>query len=350
MDDSQPRSERARNRLWRSRYVLRRASEFLTRGLLDEADAFLKEATHREPNFADAHAVRGLILLKTYKNEGAIAALSKAIQLDPTKPNVYYNRALAYQRLGIRLLELNGQEIDDEALGVLQHAVEDYTSAIRLDKFLSEAYANRAGCYARMRKMKQAGKDMNLTIQLMDPGSRLHEVHGESSEPQKISVPGKKPSVGEEKTRNSRRNSRKEGFKGEQNVGRGKTQDGGAHSKTDSLGKQKASATVTRSASAAAGTYSDSEDNELAFVNDGLEKMSDFERKRRERFQQLRQRAMSIEGSTDLARLLKDRSQVRLKLGETAAAAQDEERAIKIAEGKHTNDSNKKKTKAKKKL
>ena len=129
-----------------------------------------------------------------------------------------------------------------------------------------------------------------------------------------------------------------EDLKGGDNVRSGSTKEGdtcGKPSKTEKVG-----------AAAVAAAYAADGEDELAFVNHRLEEVSDYERKRRERFGQLRKKAMSIEGSKDLVQLLKNRSEVRLKLGETAAAAQDEERAIgitKIAEGKQKKGSKKKK-------
>jgi tetratricopeptide (TPR) repeat protein len=313
------RAARARNRPWRSRYILRRATSFLNRGLLDEAEIFLREATHREPGFAAAHAVRGLILLKTAQHISAIKSLSQAIALDATKSTVYYNRGLAYQRLGMRLLELNGKEVDDESMGLLQHAVDDYTAAVRLDKFCLQAYANRAGCYARMRKMRQAATSMNLAVQLIDPHSRLHFVHGKLG----TSVAAnKKFSAGNE------------------NVGRGgegaNMAEEGAKGGEGEMAKGGAAATAVQ-------------DDLAAFGIESMEKVSDFEQKRRERFGRLRRKSMSMEGSKELVQLLENRAQVMTKLGNTAAASQDGARAIEIANGNQHKNKNKKGKKKKKK-
>ena len=266
------RAERAKVRPWRSRYIMRRAANFLDRGLLEEAEVFLCEAAQREPFLPSIHTMRGRIFLKTFKNNKAIEALTSAISLDDKNATVFYNRGLAFQRQAMRLLELNGGVIDDETTGFLERAIKDYTSAIFLNRFCPEAFANRAGCYARLRKMRQAGKDMNLAIQLRDGSSELHKLHSrDTTGPNSAKNGSTQPKDGE---------------------------------KDDAIAElEEAFGTTLQS-----------------------EKASDWELKRRTLFGRLRKKSMSTEGSHELIKLLKDRSQVMGKLGNSAASKADDER------------------------
>ena len=86
--------------------------------------------------------------------KGALAAFTKAIELDPTKPAFYANRASMYN-----LLKQS------------KRALADADQAIRLNPQLSQAYVIRGDCYAGSRQFKRALEDYAEAIRL-DPKNK----------------------------------------------------------------------------------------------------------------------------------------------------------------------------------
>jgi len=75
--------------------------------LLDEAhidySLVLQElaaADKASPDDYDVHYLRGKVLLATGLYAQAVSSLRQAIELNPTEPGAYYQRGLAYRKLG----------------------------------------------------------------------------------------------------------------------------------------------------------------------------------------------------------------------------------------------------------
>lgn len=89
------------------------------------------------------HALNG-------KPAKAVKWLNKAIEIDPKNADAYYNRALAFQRLG-----------DNETA-----AIADYSMAIRLRPTDVEAYMNRAVSHMRIGEFGLAISDLNRALSI----------------------------------------------------------------------------------------------------------------------------------------------------------------------------------------
>lgn len=76
-----------------------RGAVYQEHGKWDEALADYNEAIRLHPDFAQAYNNRGAIRLARGDWEGAVADLSKSLEIRPS-PSVYYNRSLAYLKLG----------------------------------------------------------------------------------------------------------------------------------------------------------------------------------------------------------------------------------------------------------
>ena len=100
------------------------------------AMALLATFLHPFPAFAqssEASLGQGMILYQKGDLRGALAAFTKAIELNPKNPIAYTNRGLVRYKLG----DFDG-------------ALADHTRAIELNPHLAEAYTNRGG--ARLAK------------------------------------------------------------------------------------------------------------------------------------------------------------------------------------------------------
>lgn len=89
------------------------------------------------------HALNG-------KPAKAVKWLNKAIEIDPKNADAYYNRALAFQRLG-----------DNETA-----AIADYSMAIRLRPTDVEAYMNRAVSHMSLEDFGLAISDLHRALSI----------------------------------------------------------------------------------------------------------------------------------------------------------------------------------------
>ena len=72
----------------------------LKQGLTDEAEPYLVEAVRLGPGMALAHHQLGVALEKQEKYTDAIDEMKKAVELDPTYPEVHFTLAHVYKQLG----------------------------------------------------------------------------------------------------------------------------------------------------------------------------------------------------------------------------------------------------------
>src|SRR5260370_73981 len=94
---------------------------------------------------------RGVAYGATGDNDHAIADYSDAIRLNPKVAGAYANRGRAYR-----------------AKGDNDHAIADYTKAIKLDPKLANAYDNRGRAYRAKGENDRATRDFKEAIRL-DP-------------------------------------------------------------------------------------------------------------------------------------------------------------------------------------
>jgi tetratricopeptide (TPR) repeat protein len=115
----------------------------------------------------------------------AIEQFTKALQVDPKDPLIYYHRGLAYvaqddfaEALAdfTETLKINPKNpmahyhrgIAHRLLGQHDHAIEDYTRALKLDPRLALAYRNRSLAYAAKGDNERAKADQERALRL-DP-------------------------------------------------------------------------------------------------------------------------------------------------------------------------------------
>lgn len=126
---------------------------------------------------------KGFALEKARRNQEAIEAYSRAIELDPKDEDAYSSRARAYENLGDyqrairdydKAIELNPKDADAyysradayEKLGDYQQAINDYTLAIRFNPKDEYYYSSRAKVYEAVGNYQRAKNDLTKAIQL----------------------------------------------------------------------------------------------------------------------------------------------------------------------------------------
>ena len=126
------------------------------------------------------------------KNQEALEALSKGIELDPTDPEAYTNRGRAYSGLGNyqqaikeydTAIELDPKDaftyflrgLAYSDLGDHRRAIKDFDRAMELDPKLARAYTNRGIAYGVLGDHRRAIRNFDRAIEL-DPT----EINGEA--------------------------------------------------------------------------------------------------------------------------------------------------------------------------
>jgi tetratricopeptide (TPR) repeat protein len=120
----------------------------LLKGEVDSVAAYSGEGTGFFPKYAFS---RGFAYGAKGDNDHAIVEYSEAIRFDPKDPIAYNNRGAAYS-----------------AKGDYDHAIADYTEAIRLNPKVASAYINRGRAYRAKGEIDHAITDYNTAIKL-DP-------------------------------------------------------------------------------------------------------------------------------------------------------------------------------------
>jgi Tfp pilus assembly protein PilF len=120
-----------------------------------ETDLPAVQATKTEPTATSTEAARyfavGITKYLANDLKGALAAFTKAIELDPTKAAFFANRAAIYN-----------------LLKKPERGLADANEAIRLGPQLAIAYTIRANCYSGTHQFKRAQEDYDEAIRL-DP-------------------------------------------------------------------------------------------------------------------------------------------------------------------------------------
>ena len=92
---------------------------------------------------------KGVDEIEARNYQGAIAAFSESIKLDPTDADAYYNRGYSYL-----------------VLEQFEESINDYNKAIELKSDFAYAYGNRCYAYYKLENHEQAIADCSKAIQL----------------------------------------------------------------------------------------------------------------------------------------------------------------------------------------
>src|SRR5262245_55650408 len=106
-----------------------------------------KEVTRHDPLRAGAFINLGALYNHLGREDDAVAALRRGIQLDPNRAEGYYNLGLVYRRIG-----------------KLDLAVEAYREAVRLQPNLADAHLNLANAFLTADKFDQAAEPYRAAL------------------------------------------------------------------------------------------------------------------------------------------------------------------------------------------
>ena len=117
-----------------------------------------------ESSDPDGHLALGLSLEGGSDFEGAIEALSRAIDSNPQNVFAYYHRGYCYSQTH-----------------ALQQAIDDFSSIIRIDPNDSTAYVNRATIYYDLEEYDEAWGDLETAVELNPNDPVAHHLRGDLS-------------------------------------------------------------------------------------------------------------------------------------------------------------------------
>jgi len=115
----------------------------------DKALAAYTKAIEVNPQYAEAYKNRGIVYLYLKEYDKAMADNNKAIEVNPQYSNAYNNRGIVYRIL---------KEYDK--------AMADYNKAIEINPQLFQAYHNRGNVYRDLKEYDKAMADYNKTIEI----------------------------------------------------------------------------------------------------------------------------------------------------------------------------------------
>jgi Flp pilus assembly protein TadD len=131
----------------------------LLRGELTEAAAFFQQAVNKQPNGFWPSYYQGICAYRLGAYQEAVTAFRACIALAPESALSYYNRGIAYAKLGGNYCPL--------ALG-------DFSRALELDPKLAEAALNRGVMFLKNGQLARAHQDFQKALQLGADEAQVH--------------------------------------------------------------------------------------------------------------------------------------------------------------------------------
>ena len=125
------------------------ASALDDEGKTEEAIAHYNESIRLKPNYDDAYYNRGIAYAKLGQYQMAVGDLNNTIRLKPDNADAYNRRGAIYLKIG-----------------QYQHAVEDFDKAIHLNPADMKVYNNRGILYANLGQHQLAINDFSKAINL----------------------------------------------------------------------------------------------------------------------------------------------------------------------------------------
>lgn len=126
-----------------------RGNMYYREGAYDRAIAAYSRAINLNPNYISAYINRGSVYTAKGNYDRALADYNRAVELQPRDPVSFFNRGNVYRKRR-----------------EYPRALADYTEAIRLDPTDPDAYFNRGEVLRRMKRLAEAAADFQQVIRL----------------------------------------------------------------------------------------------------------------------------------------------------------------------------------------
>lgn len=156
---------------------------------------FLEDNYKKSPNKPRVINRLGFAYLQEKEPQKAFELFSKAIEIDPTYPESYLNRALLYQEFNQLELALNDYNAAINArayfyeaynnrgmvlaaLGQNEWALKDYNQALKLNRYFAPAYINRGILLTDHGKYQEALDDFNRAVRVDPANAHVYNNRG----------------------------------------------------------------------------------------------------------------------------------------------------------------------------
>ncbi len=133
-----------------------------------EGIADLGSATKYDKNFGEAYLLRGQLYNNKHSYKDARENLELAVKLLPNNYEAWFNFGVANFNL----------VVDFPNLGYDKQAIENFTSAIKIESNHVQSYIERAKSYIQMEQFNEALADANKAISMDSRNSEAHFIRG----------------------------------------------------------------------------------------------------------------------------------------------------------------------------
>lgn len=162
--------------------IFDRAVEYKKHGKYQEALSEYDKVLILKPKFVNALINRANVKSLLNNNNGAIADLNEAEKIDPSEPEIYYNRGNAENDIKLykeaivdfdKAISLSSHEDyylargnSKKAIGLYEEAIKDYSQAISIKSNFTDAYYNRANAKQKFSDFIGAIEDYDKAIKI----------------------------------------------------------------------------------------------------------------------------------------------------------------------------------------
>ena len=160
-------------------------------GKLQEAQRIYDQALNMDPHHAQAWHLSGVVALQRDEPAVCIQRIAMAISLNPRDASMYYNQAMALERLQLKeeaiasydkAIAIQPNDVKAyinrgailKAIGKLDEAISSYNSAIAVKPNSAEAYSNRGNALAEARRWMEALESYDIAISLNPTNVQAH--------------------------------------------------------------------------------------------------------------------------------------------------------------------------------
>ena len=170
---------------------LQKGVQLHRQGKLEEAQKIYNQILSIDPFHAQAWHLSGVVALQCDEPALSIERVAKAISLNPHDASMYYNQAMALERLQLKeeaiasydkAIAIQPNDVKTyinrgailKAIGKIDEAISSYDSAIAIKPDSAEAYSNRGNALAEARRWMEALESYDIAISINPTNVQAH--------------------------------------------------------------------------------------------------------------------------------------------------------------------------------